>query len=478
VIPGRQALEQIEQAVAQLRREETRVDAALRAAGEDAARLRLDRMDSFRRLARIKLDVMRQPGFVGPLDAAERQAVGMIEARRRALESFTERRAAAERAVEGREAERHARAEALEEAIHALDELRARVERETRAGASWSEQRARIGAAEEVARQAEKKAEVAEVDREEKRKPYEADPLFMYLWRRKFGTAEYRAGNFARFLDRRVARLVGYDKARANYALLNEIPLRLRGHAQRMKEEIAAERARLTAVERVALQAAGAAPLQATVESARSSLIEAEQALAAAKKELAELDARHDASVLQGDLPFKDAIELLAKADAAQDLRSLYEEARATPTPQDDAIVRRIETTEAALGQAERRMGEMGRELASLAQRRAALEQEWQGFRRQGYDRPYGGFGNEAVIGSVLGGILGGVLQGTVLRDTLRDGYQRQSGPWESDFGDLSPFPHGGDGWIGGGGDWAGGGAGGGSFGGGGDDGFRTGGSI
>ena len=292
MIPGRQALEQIEQAVAQLRREETRVDAALRAAGEDAARLRLDRMDSFRRLAWIKLDVMRQPGFVGPLDAAERQAVGMIEARRRALESFTERRAAAERAVEGREAERHARAEALEEAIHALDELRARVERETRAGASWSEQRARIGAAEEVARQAEKKAEVAEVDREEKRKPYEADPLFMYLWRRKFGTAEYRAGNFARVLDRRVARLVGYDKARANYALLNEIPLRLRGHAQRMKEEIAAERARLTAVERVALQAAGAAPLQATVESARSSLIEAEQALAAAKKELAELDAR------------------------------------------------------------------------------------------------------------------------------------------------------------------------------------------
>ena len=64
----------------------------------------------------------------------------------------------------------------------------------------------------------------------------------MYLWRRKFGTAEYRAGNFARFLDRQVARLVGYDKARANYVLLNEIPQRLREHAARMKEEIAAER--------------------------------------------------------------------------------------------------------------------------------------------------------------------------------------------------------------------------------------------
>ena len=41
----------------------------------------------------------------------------------------------------------------------------------------------------------------------------------MYLWNRKFGTAEYRAGPFARFIDRQVARVVGYDKARANYML-------------------------------------------------------------------------------------------------------------------------------------------------------------------------------------------------------------------------------------------------------------------
>jgi hypothetical protein len=65
-----------------------------------------------------------------------------------------------------------------------------------------------------------------------------------------------------------------------------------------------------------------------------------------------------------------------------------------------------------------------------------------------------------------------------VLRDTFRDGYRREPGPWDSDFGDLSPFPQDGGGWIGGGdsggggGDWSGG------DGGGGDDGFSTGGSI
>jgi hypothetical protein len=472
MISGRQALQQIEQATAQLRAEEARVEASLRATGEDAARLRIERMKAFRELARIKLDLMTKPGFIGELDTAERQALSIIESRRRALEDFNERRAAAERKVQEREAERHDRAEELERALASLKDLRMKVEDEARRGAPWSEQRARIDTAEEVARQAENKAQLADRDREEKRKPYEADPLFMYLWRRKFGSADYRVGKLVRIVDRWVARLVGYDKARANYVLLNEIPLRLREHAGRMKAEIAAERSRLAAVERVSLQAAGAAPLQTSAETARDRLVAAEAALAASKKELAELDAQHDASVLQGDLPFRDAIELLSKADATQDLSSLYKEARATPSVEDDALVRRIDATEAAIGSAERRMGAIGRELTALGQRRAALEQQWQGFRQNGYDRPSGGFANQAVIGSVLGGILGGILQGTVLRDTLRDGYRREPSPQDTgfggDFSDLSPFPQ-----DGGGGGWSGG-----ADSAGGDDGFTTGGSV
>jgi hypothetical protein len=477
VISGRQALGQIEQAVAQLRREEARLDAALHAAGDEAARLRLERMEAFRDLARLKLDAMTAQGFAGELDQAERQALALLERRRRALESLTERRRQAEAAQRQREAERHARAADFEEALRAIEALRAKVEAEAPAAASWSGQRARIEAAEKVAEEAQKKAERAEADRQEKGRPYEADPLFMYLWGKKFGTAEDRSGSFVRFFDRKVARLIGYDKARANYALLTEIPVRLAGHAARMKAEIAAERERLTAVERAALVEAGVEPLEAKAVEAKRALDAAEAALAQAKAELASLDREHDASVLDGDLPYKDAIELLAKADSAHDLRSLYEEARATPSPQDDAVVRRIEAAEAAIGDAEGRMGALGRELAQIAERRAALEGEWQDFRAQGYDRPHGGFGNAEIIGSVLGGILSGIIQGTVLRNTLRDGYRRESGPWDSGFGggsgggfsDLSPFGQGGGqdsgGWTSGGSD-------------GGDDGFTTGGSF
>lgn len=88
-----------------------------------------------------------------------------------------------------------------------------------------------------MAEEAERKAAQAAEDRERKRRPYEADPLFTYLWRRSYGTAAYRAGPLARYLDRKVARLVGYEAARANYALLIALPDRLAEHAARLRAE-------------------------------------------------------------------------------------------------------------------------------------------------------------------------------------------------------------------------------------------------
>lgn len=92
----------------------------------------------------------------------------------------------------------------------------------------------------EVIRNAAEKAAQAEADRAEKRKPYEADPLFMYLWRRRFGTDDYRAGGLVRYLDRKVAHLIGFENARVNYAMLMELPERLREHANRLEQEMIA----------------------------------------------------------------------------------------------------------------------------------------------------------------------------------------------------------------------------------------------
>jgi hypothetical protein len=88
--------------------------------------------------------------------------------------------------------------------------------------------------ADQVAR-AEQKAAQAEADRQQKRQPYEADPLFMYLWRRGYGTGAYKASNLVRFFDRKVAHLIDFETARVNFTMLMELPERLREHAERMR---------------------------------------------------------------------------------------------------------------------------------------------------------------------------------------------------------------------------------------------------
>jgi hypothetical protein len=89
----------------------------------------------------------------------------------------------------------------------------------------------------DMVRAAQEKAAQAEVDRQDKRKPYEADPLFMYLWRRRYGTRDYTASPFVRYFDRKVARLIDYETARINYTLLVDLPDRLREHANRLLAE-------------------------------------------------------------------------------------------------------------------------------------------------------------------------------------------------------------------------------------------------
>lgn len=98
------------------------------------------------------------------------------------------------------------------------------------------------GVSAQMLQAAENKAAQAETDMVQKRLPYEADPLFMYLWRRKLGTPEYRAKGLARYLDRKVARLIEFDGARRNYTVLIELPVRLREHAERLRAEISGSR--------------------------------------------------------------------------------------------------------------------------------------------------------------------------------------------------------------------------------------------
>ncbi len=488
MISGRDALATIEQTIARARRSETELETALHSVEETAARLRAERTAIFKELARVRLESFMQEGVVGPLDHAERRALDLVKDRSRELKQQAKERGSLYDAQQAAESERHKRAAALEQVLAALDGVKQAAQPRIRASAAWKAQEARIAETIKIADEAEKKAKLAEEDREIKRKPYEADPLFMYLWNAKFGQAEYQGGNIARFFDRMIANKVKFADARANYSMLIEIPQRLREHAERRKAAIETERQGLARAEAEALSEVGAADLVAKVEAARQALITAEKELSARKLALQEFETKTAAALK--DPAYEQAVAVLAEADARDDIRQLQDEASRTPTRDDDRIVRQIEQIDRKLGAAEQEAEQIRREARDMARRRADIERERDHFRQRGYDNPYGGFQNDSMLGQILGGILQGALQGAILRDALRDGYRQRENPWGGGsssgpvFGpwtvpDNSPTPGGGQ-WVppwlegggGGGGSWGGGGS---SSGG---DGFSTGGGV
>jgi chromosome segregation ATPase len=487
MISGQQALRSIEQATAQVRRQEQQLDAALQSAEAELARLAAERLAAFKGLAEVKLDAYRREGIVGDLDAAERRALELLASGQRAVDALMARVAEQRKAKEEAEDARHKAAEVVTSALSELEELQARVEAATRQTTVWKTQSEAADRAVQVAAEADRKAAQAEGDREVKRKPYEADPLFMYLWTRGFGTDAYKAGNVVRFFDRKVAVLVRYVDARPNYVMLNEIPKRLREHAERCRAAVDTEQAKLVAIEKDALKQAGSGPLELKLGAAREALVAADRQLKEAEASLTALEKERDDKLGERESSvYRQAIAIVADADSREDIRELYREASLTRTPDDDALVARIESINAATAKAQGQVEQLRRDVQTLARRRVELDQQQAEFRRRGWDNPYGQFGNEVVIGDVLGGILKGAIQGHVLGEVLRGGYSQRPPRADPDFGGSGgfnfPFPGGGGGgsWGGGGGGSSGGGIDIGDWigGGGGGDGFRTGGGF
>jgi hypothetical protein len=484
MISGRDAMTTVEQAIGRVRADEGQLDSALRSAMEQAAMLRRAEADGFRRLARVKLDAATRDRLIGTLDASESAALAMIEEHRRRLADLAQRREAARQALERAEAAKRTADQSLADALDRLDDARHATMQRIAGDTAWQQAKAALDAAREIAGAAADKAAQAERDLAEKRKPYESDPLFMYLWDRRHGQAEDHSTGLARTIDRWVAELVGYRDARANYAMLQEIPLRLREHADNKQREVEARAAALAAIERAALVADGIAPVEAAVETARVAAQTADAAVAAAGATLAGLDQERDRAVGAGDRAvYDEAVEMLAQALAARDLRDLYDGARRTPSPADDQAVGAITETRRQLQSVEVELTRLRDTIRDTAARRTELEQARERARRSGYDDPRGRFdGGTEIIGDIVGGILKGVLQGADLDRVLRGGWRGPPRRSDPDFGGRGSGPS----WPGG--PW-GGGSGGGrpwgdddgpgrSSGGGGGGGWRTGGGF
>ena len=430
-LSGPQALSSLEEALRDVRREEDEIARRLAKSNEVAAKFRESEADLFRQLATVRLDPAAQTQLSDSISQVELRA-------RERLKQHAGELAATEQALLGIDARiaelNGTRALRLAEIDRRQGELKALSSRIGDTIVKDPGYAAKLKAATElgdIAAESLEKTEQAEADRESKGRPYRDDPLFMYLWDRGYGTSSYRAGNLVRYLDGLVAGLIGYLRARPNFAMLNEIPLRLREHAERQAQNSAAARAQMEALETAAIDAAGGKPIR--------------EALAAAQREIAAIDAdlvtiedeRDDRAqrlrdLSQGNDPaFDDALTALAQSLGREDLQTLLTEARRTQTGQDDTIVAQIDDARARAREEGSQSADLKERLKTLAARRRELEDIQFEFKKARFDDPRSTFRQDDLVGDLLNDFLRGGISAASYWDQWRSSQDWRPGTSE-----------------------------------------------
>lgn len=437
-----------------------------------------DQAAAYAALAAMRLDLMQAGGNGAEFGKLETSARALTE---RHAAFVAEQKAALEaaeaalRALEQRRVELAAR---YDSAVAAYETRVAETETNLKGSAAYA---ALVEAAEEaraVTQRAGQKLELARTDRAEKGAPYEQDPLFSYLWKRKFRSPDYKGDGIIRMLDGWVAKLCRYDQAFLNYQRLTELPDRIAEHAVYVASLEDKAEAALVAAEEEAMQAAGVEALKAAADAVKADIEACDTDIAAAEETHRARAQGHESALKEEIGPAVEARDLLAaelRKASFPDLRVLAAE---TVTLEDDRLVDelvRLRAEEMTLDL------EGGKRLARprmLREDLARMEALRRQFKEARFDSPYAlvsrgafdqmmsdlmkgemdvrdalrGFSRSVrraeaqahpdfggsrrqdtiglpdIMGGVIGGILGEVLE-EVIKETTRGGGGYGSGP-------------------------------------------------
>lgn len=440
---GRDALHEIDSAIAEARRGLAQASDAAATDARLIADLDQRQIGVYQRLAELRIVELKANGANGgALGAIDHQAKSLLASHDGALADLSAARDAAARNLERLEAERASAETAVEAAIAAHDAGASATHARLEQDVAW---RSKADALEElnaIAARAEQKLAVARDDRATKGAAYEADPLFQYLRERKFGTRDYRAFPLFAVLDNWVSRLINYRNHRLNYERLLEIPERFAEHVERLKKEAAETMAVLETLERKAMEDDGVGQLRDAVTAARTRVEALDAEIAKAEETHRTLTKAVAASTAGDAGPLAEARDLIAGALAKAALPDLKILAAESATPEDDRLV------ESLIGIRRQRMEiDEGRRAASAALDRRArsltdLEALRRRFKTSRFDSPYSEFSGSDIVAVLLSEFLRGSLGRDDFWRRLERGHKTRRRDWDKDLG--------GDDWRGG----------------------------
>lgn len=481
MLTGKQALSRIDAAIGEAREEARKTATRLEEATRRELILREEERVCFADLARFRIAAAVRDKIAGALEDAGRRVTTLLELRETAREALEAEIAANDARLDEFQAAREKAAEKLEDISAALDEAEAAVQDGLAGDKAYTAQLKIAEASQKIADEAETKRTLTQEDRKTKGAPYEADPLFSYLWERKYGTSEYQARGLVRMADRWVARLISFEAARQNYFMLLEIPKRLKTHVDTMRTKADADLEALVALEDAARASSEAPALEARHKAAREALdgIDADIAQLETKAEI--LGERRAAFLNGTDEHFIRAVETVSRGLEDNSLAELKRAAFRTPEPEDERIVTRLQRIGDELDDLDEAKSQLS-QMQAAADKRVRDIQELRGeFRRKRYDDYTSEFGDGDLFVSLLGAFIAGALSSSRYWGQLDRSHRRRPRKSKPDFGSgrfrfpgPTSFPGSRGGGRSSGGFRTGGGFGGGSSGGG----FRTGGGF
>ncbi len=488
MISGRQTLSSIDSSLEELRSRIAETAQLIEERNDRLLALQQDELGLYRELGRLRVEhLVYDPGTI-VADDAEQTVEKMLEQRQGELERIQRD---VETLIQHRHSldlQRDAQASQVAAVAEQLDVAEKKTQDRLQQQAEYLQQLELTQDIERTLKHAQDKAQQREQELESKGQSYKKDPLFMYLWNRKYRTTEYQAGGLTRWLDSKVAGLIKYSLARVNYSKLQEIPLRLREHASQIEKKAHEAFSVLKAMDEKAREEDGILVLEDSLKKEETALGTIDKELEQTLAKLQELE-QVQADFSAGKDPyFLQAVDFLSTELRRDDLVELRRQAFDTPFPEDDVIVSRLYDIEASNRELEAGIRELRKESELLRQRLQEIESLRIQFKKQRYDSIGTDFSDPGLIATVLGNLVNGAVTSDAFWRIIqqqRRFHRHHADPgfgsggfgrgtiWGSGMG----FPRGNGGIFGGGG-FSFPGSGGGSLGGSSGGGFRTGGGF
>lgn len=233
---------------------------------------------------------------------------------------------------------------------------------------------------------------ISEIDKEveEKRPAYEKSPLFQYLHRQAYGTPGYdphgRKWKLTKRLDRWVARMIDYARARRSYDFLRVTPELMKAEVERRRTEFNALMEQVETIEDSISDEVGLTE----VHREGDQLGDLREAKVQTLEKLTE-SKTHYQEELQGlesarNQYYEQAIKKMKQFLATLDEARLAERARRTPEPDDDQLVREIAHLGNQVEQTQQQANHLSHERQSWNEKLHGLQQLLMQFRSAEFD--------------------------------------------------------------------------------------------